>query len=278
MTAPRLLETGTEQERRLLRAARSDGPSARLREHVLHSVNVGALVIAESVTASGPKDVLSTQQLSVGAGSHATVTGSSSIAILVKWVGIAGMTLVGSVGAGFAAGTTLSETNQASVESIDMGAASPKTTVASVPPRRTERSKTEPPPGIPNGQSTQLPHPSESLAARGRPRPAPAPGDTNVSNEVQLVDEARRAMRTADTARCLRLLRERQSRFPQGVLNQEAALIRIEALNLSGQRDTSRVEGLRFLQTYPSGPLANRVKSLLETSHAPQPKEGHQAL
>jgi outer membrane protein assembly factor BamD (BamD/ComL family) len=62
----------------------------------------------------------------------------------------------------------------------------------------------------------------------------------------------------------LAALDDYQRRFPRGVLQQEAAMLRIEALLARGDKATARRLSQRFLEQYPRSALAARVKNLLE--------------
>jgi hypothetical protein len=261
MTLPRLLNEGTREERRLLRSARSDGPSNRLREQVLLSVSVGTLIAMESATShaalgsSAPHGIVST--------TAATGTlASTGIAVLVKWVGIAGVALLAGTSAGFVAGTTWADSAR-SATATHHGESTLLAPNAAQLPRA---SPVEAPPSIePIAQATAtlpLPPPRVPVAAPRSQHDAP-PTDFGVADEVRLIDDARIALRSGDAAQCLRLLAERRHRFANGVLTPEAALLQIEALSLSGQREAARREGLRFLSQYPTGPLSGRVRGLL---------------
>jgi len=261
MTLPRLLNQGTSEERRLLRAARSDGPSATLRAQVLFSVSVGTLLTTESATSHAALSSGATHSIASTATATGTVA-SAGIAVMVKWVGIAGVALLAGTGAGFVAGSTWSEKMRPSTTAhhgeIVLGRHDSAL--------RRETSPVAASPSVdPIAQAAAtlpLPPPRVPVAAPRSQRDT-TPTEFGVADEVRLIDDARVALRSGDTAKCLRLLAERRHRFANGVLTPEAALLRIEALSLSGQQQAARREGLRFLSQYPTGPLSGRVRGLL---------------
>ena len=54
-----------------------------------------------------------------------------------------------------------------------------------------------------------------------------------------------------------------RKRYPNGVLGQEAAMLRIEALLGRGDRATAQRVGEQFLKFHPKSALAPRVRLLL---------------
>ncbi len=261
MTLPRLLNEGTNEERRLLRAARSDGPGDTLRAQVLFSVSVGTLLTTESAMCHAALSRSAAHSIASTATTTSTVA-SAGIAVIVKWVGIAGVALLAGTSAGFVAGTTWAEKNRPATAVHRDGI----TLVVQDSAQRLETSPVDASPSIePIAQAAAtlpLPPPRVPVATTRSQHDA-TPADFGVADEVRLIDDARVALRSGDAAKCLRLLAERRHRFANGVLSPEAALLHIEALSLSGQQEAARREGLRFLSQYPTGPLSGRVRGLL---------------
>lgn len=258
MTLPRLLQAGTAQERRLLRSALGDAPTVELRQKLLLSVGVSAALAAESASAlAGPQ-----VRPSTSLGRLASLWPPGKVGtVLVNWIGIAGLALTVGTGAGFAAGTAWNHRVLGPESASPMGPANALNDDARPAPRgaeqapvaRTDATLPLPPPRVP------------AVAAQGRSlRDVSARESQNFTEEVRLVDASRAALRAGDTSKCLRLLVDRQRRFPKGVLGPEAAIVRIEALHAAGNRALVRTEGERFLVQHPSGPLAARVRSILE--------------
>lgn len=256
MTLPRLLRSGTAEERRLLRSALGDAPSSVLRQKLMLSVGVGAVVAAESANALAAS-LAQPSALHRGA----SFWPSGKLAILVKWVGIAGLALTAGAGAGFAAGSRwMGHTVRSEPQSMaSEGQAATDANDARSAARISDDV-------APTAATLPLPPPRAPVAsAHGRlPREASAQSPLDVSEEVRLVDAARAALRVGDPSTCLRLLNTRQHRFPKGLLGPEAAIVRIEALHSSGERELVRAEGERFLVRHPSGPLATRVRAILD--------------
>lgn len=267
MTPTRLIHSGSLEQQRLLRAAKGDGPSHRLRQQLLMSASLGTVVLTAS-TASGTPLNSAGQLSSLAAPSIASsAVASTSIAVLVKWIGIAGVALFVGLGAGFAAGTTLANQRAPLAKGAVPAAFADNAAVAAIPLSESERV---------NVAAAQLQVESPTLPVAGRIRNlhAKASSTHTVAGEVQLVDAARTALRAGDATQCLHWLAERRRRFPQGLLGPEAALIRIEALTQSGQMEAARDSGRQFLEEYPTGPLAHRVRSLLGLHSAPKVESG----
>lgn len=261
MTLPRLLNEGTNEERRLLRAARSDGPSDTLKAQVLFSVSVGALLTTESATCHATLSSSASRGIASTASATGTVA-SAGIAVMVKWIGIAGVALLAGTSAGFVAGTTWAEKARPATAVHRDG-------ITLVVRDSTQRLATSPvdaslsiEPVAQAAATLPLPPPRVPIATTRSQHDA-TPTDFGVADEVRLIDDARVALRSGDAAKCLRLLAERRHRFASGVLTPEAALLHIEALSLSGKKAAARREGLRFLSQYPTGPLSGRVRGLL---------------
>lgn len=261
MTSPRLLQAGTAQERRLLRSALGDAPAVELRQKLLLSVGVSATVAAESASALAGTQVR--PSTSVGPLASLWPPLGKVGTVLVNWIGIAGLALTAGTGAGFAAGTAWNHRVLGPESASPTGPANALNDEARPAPRgaeqapvaRTDATLPLPPPRVP------------VVAAHGRSlRDVSARESQDFAEEVRLVDASRAALRAGDTSKCLRLLVDRQRRFPKGVLGPEAAIIRIEALHAAGNRALVRTEGERFLVQHPSGPLAARVRSILESA------------
>jgi outer membrane protein assembly factor BamD (BamD/ComL family) len=85
---------------------------------------------------------------------------------------------------------------------------------------------------------------------------------TDLTAETAAIDAARSALRQRRTADALALLDAYSRRFPQGTFEPEATALRIEAL-LPGDRAEGARLAREFLTAHPTGPLADRVRDLL---------------
>jgi hypothetical protein len=95
------------------------------------------------------------------------------------------------------------------------------------------------------------------------PPTAPTVDEHLIGEQVVYLDGARDALTGGDAARALRLLDEYDTRFPDGALAQEATVMRVRALLVSGDRDHAFAVGRRFVEGHPASPYATQVKQLL---------------
>lgn len=117
---------------------------------------------------------------------------------------------------------------------------------------------TDAPPSTP-----EPPAPARSRAAFSAP---PASAGT-LSAEAQLLEQARREMRSAP-ALSLAIAREHAERFPRGQLVSERTLIQIEALHRLGRDAEARAYAQGLLSGAGAGLYAERVQRLLgENAH-----------
>jgi hypothetical protein len=89
---------------------------------------------------------------------------------------------------------------------------------------------------------------------------APAPV-SSLEAEVQLLNEADRALKGGDAAGCLSLLVEHARRFPRSTLEPERSAERVLALCAAGRKAEAQREARTFLAEHDSGPLAARVRA-----------------
>jgi hypothetical protein len=95
--------------------------------------------------------------------------------------------------------------------------------------------------------------------------PAPlAAGDAKLRDEIRLLDRARAALRMRTPKQALQELRLYFDGHPQGMLEPEAAVLRIEALRENGDRVQAAAASREFLARHSDGPLADRVRRLAE--------------
>ncbi|HMI83989.1 MAG TPA: hypothetical protein VK550_07830 [Polyangiaceae bacterium] len=93
---------------------------------------------------------------------------------------------------------------------------------------------------------------------------APAMSDAKLRDEIRLLDRARAALRMRAPQQALQELRHYFDGHTQGVLEPEAAVLRIEALRENGDRVQAAAASREFLARHPDGPLADRVRRLAE--------------
>jgi hypothetical protein len=112
----------------------------------------------------------------------------------------------------------------------------------------------EPPPPAPVAAPAATPHEAPTLLA----------SDAKLRDEIRLLDRARAALRMRAPQQALQELRHYFEGHPHGVLEPEAAVLRIEALRENGDRVQAAAASREFLARHADGPLADRVRRLAE--------------
>ncbi len=116
--------------------------------------------------------------------------------------------------------------------------------------------------------------PAASLPMASDPAPAPAAPDTQavapasraatlLSEELGALDHARLSLANGDARRALEELEAYDRRYPQGRLQIEAEVLRIDALAKVGRKDVARQRAEAFLRHHPNSVLATRVRAHL---------------
>jgi TolA-binding protein len=275
-----VVESADEFERDLLRSAEADHPSRARRARGLAALGLTAAATTASTTAAG-----------TGLGASAAATASKVGGLFfVKWVGIAVVAVAASAGTAHMlrsrAGPSVVENKPApappvaSEQCASLAAAQPTASVQSlaiplVQPERqepAERPAHAKPAGVVGAQTIVDPAAStlaaDEASAQAPSQPpavsAPQRSDT-LAEEIVALDEARSALRDRQPARALAAIDDYARRFPGGMLGQEAAVLRIEALMAKGDRAEAARFGRRFLAAYPASPLAPRVRTMLDS-------------
>jgi hypothetical protein len=91
-----------------------------------------------------------------------------------------------------------------------------------------------------------------------------AMSDAKLRDEIRLLDRARASLRMRQPQQALQELRHYFDGHPHGMLEPEAAVLRIEALRENGDRVQAAAASREFLARHPDGPLADRVRRLAE--------------
>ena len=131
---------------------------------------------------------------------------------------------------------------------------SPATNVAS--------SSVEPPAASASPPASQA-LPALTADARRTKEAGPTPTEDSVAAEMRLLDTARKQIAEGQPQAALGTLDRYRAGHPMGVLSQEAAVVRIEALLASGRRDEARALARTFFDEHPASPHAQRLRSLL---------------
>jgi hypothetical protein len=250
MSEDRLLRSeGTDPlERALLRAGAEERPSKEARARTL-----AALGIAGGAVAAG------------GAATVATATGRAAISRLVRWVGLAVVVVVGVVMVWLALRPV-----QPAVSVSAPFVPSAIAPVATVPPPPDSATVATASPGDSAAAALSAPPPAPSVAARTpAPSSSAASDDNGLAAEVAALDRAREALAGGSVPAALGALDDYQRSFPHGVLGQEAAVLRIEALVKGGNTAAAKALADRFLAANPQSPHAPRIRRLVGEQDPP---------
>lgn len=163
--------------------------------------------------------------------------------------------LIGLVVAGLIAGASFAHRDQSALPAVDANA------------RRAEPA--------PVTAVERSPEPSEAVANEAlRPVPldalprAPSPASNakapslDLSEEMRLIDSARAHVASGATKKALSVLAAYDRRFPRGTLRQEAAVLRVEALEKSGDEKRAAELAKKFVSEHPNSPHVERVQKL----------------
>jgi TolA-binding protein len=235
MNDPRRLldEGGTSFESTLLRAGRKDAPAPHNRRRIAAALGVGSMFAAGTVA-----------------------TGASASG--KTWLGFA---TAGAfrLTAGIAAGA-LAVYGGVRALAPAPEHPTPKPTAAATRP------------AVPPAPKLVAPAPAtpatvETAEAPPR-RPAASSASDTLSDELAILDQARRALAQRDYAGALAKLDDYARRFPKRHLSSEATVLRIETLVKSGDHGEASRLGRAFLARHPNGPYAKRVSSLIGDSRS----------
>jgi hypothetical protein len=258
MSTERLLDSGTNEERRLLTSALVDGPSQQAQDRMLLLLGVDPTLSQDpvSMTQLAPPKPLG--KIQGGDAMSTTVTPSStSLSSLVSWIGIASVTIGIGIGAGFLARPFVHARLDPAPLSDER--TTPRLAAAAEPEAPSMAEETQGPAAAEAAATLPLPPPRAPSAKLGNTEPS----RLEAGIEVQLVDRARLALREGDAHTCLLHLDERKRRVGAGMLGPEATWLRIQALLALDRRTTAIDEARAFLRLCPNGPIAERIQALL---------------
>jgi hypothetical protein len=111
-----------------------------------------------------------------------------------------------------------------------------------------------------------------SRPAEHAPRPAPsASPETSLAREIRSLDAARAALDRGDGATAIAALDRHDRAFPHGVLESEAAVLRVEALLSAGERARAQTLARQLLARDPAGPHARRLEAVVRSPDGSRP-------
>jgi Outer membrane lipoprotein len=246
----RLLEgDGSDAERALLRAGVSEEPPADGPRRLAAALGVSIAPLSTPPAATAGAEAGSGAQASTttaGAASTAPAPLAASFAsrLGLKWLALA------------SAGATVAV---AVLAIRSAGAPQPQ------PAHGTSPSERVPPEPARSQADDRVATPAPDPAAAessGRPGAGHA-GSKSIAREIEQLDLARGRLQRGHARAALDELDAYRREHPQGVLAQEAALLRIEALAEAGERGAARRHAERFLSDHPESPHASRIRALL---------------
>jgi|SRR5689334_8129804 len=239
---PLLIETDSDEVRALLRSAEVDEPPNGAMRRVLTRAGVG-MAIAAATTST-------------------TVASAAKLTpvIVGKWLAVAAVVGAGAGGAVHVARPWTSS----------MRVSQPATTVAHVapePPRAPAIEPIEaiePAPTVGDLSAAPVASPvAAPVATPSRARKTPSSSSADITGEITAITSVRGALDKGDAREALAALDGYQQAYPHGTLAPEASVLRIEALQLAGERSRAKALGESFLKAHPKSPHAQRVRSLL---------------
>jgi hypothetical protein len=229
-----------EVVRRLLRAGKHDGPSARALGAA--PAGIAALLSANAAGAVGT--------------AAATAKGALSAVVLAKWFG-----------GGILAGTVLMTATHATRIVGDDPRASQPQAVPATPVATAVVAPVRPRSALPPVEQPQPPArvatvpASPPPGARSAPS-APPSSRITVAREVALLDAARAALVAGDASEAVRVL-DALERLPERTLVPEATVLRVRALLARGEVSRAQQLAASFHRSSPDSPQARVLRALL---------------
>jgi outer membrane protein assembly factor BamD (BamD/ComL family) len=114
-----------------------------------------------------------------------------------------------------------------------------------------------------------LPEPTAARVATPPSKPwaaAPPTFGATVADQARNLDDARATIAAGRGPHALAMLDDFARRFPSSPLEEEALVLRIEALVTSGDRSAASTSAARFFARYPNSPYVRRVRSVVGDS------------
>jgi len=241
----RLLEGEADGlEREMLEAGRGDRPSTTRRRRIALGLGVGAAMSAASTAKAS----------ALGA------TEWLSHLVRAPWA------ISGTVGvAAIALGVSVWPKAEVSAPSVE----APKPALVAMAPSSLVPSAIDLDQLPLEETSEPAPRRPSSTSGRGAASAGPARSTPTLSEEVALLENARRALVRGAPRQTLALLDEHAQRFKRPRLSTEGSVLRIEALVASGERARAANLGKDFLSKNVKGPYERRVRSLIGDERNP---------
>jgi hypothetical protein len=261
----RLLDEGANDiERELLGTWLDEKPSKRARAAVM-GLAVGAGLGAATTTAAATASAGAAPKTAAAIGAWA----------LGKWVlvgALSGLVTVGTV----EVAAPLVMTESAAAPSITAPERAPAIATVRAPEAKTAGVEAPTPPLPAEAPKSSTPTLADSASARQAPSahavasaesaestPEKTKARCALREEATLIEQALSAVRSSRGGAALTILDDYQLRCPGGTLQQEATVLRMEALVASGRRSEASSLGRAFVSAYPESSHISRIHALL---------------
>lgn len=235
-------DSPTPLESLLLDASRAEAPSSEHKARLRAALGLG-MPLSGPFVAPPPAAAPAPLQPAAAA------AGKSLTAVKVA-VGVAGLALVGA----------LVLTFQGPAASPPVTAVAPaRVVVPPAPPRATESAEelaVSPLPPVEEPATESAPRP-----ARGSAAPAPS---AELSEQIRLIEAARAGVVGRDAKSALAALDSYAAKYPRGAFGQEATVLRIRALDQSGDSARATALAKSFVARFPQSPHVARLKPIAE--------------
>ena len=103
-----------------------------------------------------------------------------------------------------------------------------------------------------------------SAQPRGARSDSSASASEDLSEQIRLIEAARAGVASHDAKAALTALNSYSAKFPRGSFGQEATVLRIRALDQSGDSARATAMAKSFVARFPSSPHVARLKPIAE--------------
>jgi TolA-binding protein len=166
------------------------------------------------------------------------------------------LSLIGLVAAGLIAGASITHREPSVLPARETAErrAEPSVVVAPAEPSRE--------PANAPAHDALAPVPLEALPRAAAPASNAKAPSNDLGEEMRLIDSARAHVSSGAAKKALSVLAAYDRRFPRGALRQEAAVMRVEALEKSGNDKRAAELAKKFVSEHPNSPHVERVQKL----------------
>jgi hypothetical protein len=244
--AARLTETGNAFERALLASARGDRMSPQAKRALVTACTGGALAGGAAGVAGG---ALRDPSFEVGRRGTSGAAGAAGAGV-AKWIalgGIAALALVGAISIAVHPRTVPSATR--------VPAAAPHEGTPSIPEQG--------PVNAPGNAMQTTVEPAQVVSPAPATPPSHPRPPASLAEELRIIERAQEARTAGRPHDALAALDEYAMRFPRGALEDEAAVLRIEANAQMGAGRLAARLASQFLATHPHSPYEARVRRVV---------------